>query len=281
MHLKMKNVISISRRTDIPRWHTTWLLKALKEKQATYLHPTRRISSISLRPEEVHTLVLWSKDYRNFLEESELLKYLSVYNIYLHFTITGMGQSFWEPRTIDPAEALTQMGQLVKIFGAEKINWRFDPILFWKENGSLKSNAVGFEQLAYFIRNLGIERCTFSFAQWYGKCIRRVTKHGIAYVDPPLETKEDTLALIAQTALSSQLQLFCCAQNKWVGRFSIKQGKCINGELLASLAGGEPAPLEKDTSQRSQCGCTQSIDIGSYSQSCYHNCLYCYANPKV
>lgn len=277
----MKNVISISRRTDIPKWHAAWLLKVLKEKQATYLTPGRRISAVSLHPEETHTLVFWSKDYRHFLEDRELQKFLRAYNLYLHFTVTGLGGSFWEPRNIPADEALVQMGKLARLLGAERLNWRFDPILSWKDNGTLKSNAVRFEQLAYFIRNLGIEKCTFSFAKWYGKCLRRVTKYGIAYVDPPPEIKEDILALVAQAALSCDLQLSCCAQDEWVGRFGVGQGKCVDGELLTSLANGEPASLKKDISQRSQCGCTESIDIGSYSQSCYHGCIYCYANPVL
>ncbi|MCK4557835.1 MAG: DUF1848 family protein [Candidatus Aminicenantes bacterium] len=33
--------------------------------------------------------------------------------------------------------------------------------------------------------------------------------------------------------------------------------------------------------QRAECRCTESIDIGSYTQSCPHSCLYCYANPRV
>jgi hypothetical protein len=40
--------------------------------------------------------------------------------------------------------------------------------------------------------------------------------------------------------------------------------------------------LRKDTGQRVKagCGCKVSADIGSYRQQpCYHNCLFCYANP--
>ncbi len=277
----MKNVISISRRTDIPKWHTSWLINALRENKATYIHPARGISSVSLQPEEVHSLVLWSKDYDNLLAEKELLKYLNAYNIYLHFTITGLGTTFWEPRTIHSSHALKQMAKLIEIFGTERVNWRFDPIVFWQENGSLKSNAETFKQLCRCIGELGVKTCTFSFAQWYSKCMRRAAKHSINYVDPPVIVKKQMLAVIAEIASSNGIKLSCCAQKEWVGELGIKKARCIDGEFLTILAGGRAASIEKDRSQRSQCGCTRSIDIGSYSQRCLHGCIYCYANPII
>ncbi|MEE9497365.1 MAG: DUF1848 family protein [Desulfobacterales bacterium] len=31
---------------------------------------------------------------------------------------------------------------------------------------------------------------------------------------------------------------------------------------------------------KKRCGCKISVDIGSYHHHpCYHNCLFCYANP--
>ena len=53
-------------------------------------------------------------------------------------------------------------------------------------------------------------------------------------------------------------------------------------DLGFRLARSRNISLRKDTGQRVKagCGCTVSVDIGSYRQQpCYHNCLFCYANP--
>lgn len=276
-----KPVISISRRTDIPRWHSSWLLQALQEKRASYVSPAKTIASVSLDPKETHSLVFWSKDYRSLLESGELRQLLKAYSVYFHFTVTGLGGSFWEPKSIPPAEALVQLGKLVRLFGPERMNWRFDPIVFWREE-ALRSNAERFESLASFVASVGIRRCTFSFAEWYGKCVRRATKIGLAYFDPPIAEKLEWLERIARAADSAGIELYSCAQSNWVGRFGIGRGSCVDARLLSSLRkDSEPASPKKDSSQRSQCGCTESIDIGSYSQGCHHGCIYCYANPIV
>ncbi|TEU04292.1 MAG: DUF1848 family protein [Candidatus Aminicenantes bacterium] len=37
---------------------------------------------------------------------------------------------------------------------------------------------------------------------------------------------------------------------------------------------------EKDR-QRAECRCTESVDIGSYTQSCPRSCLYCSTSLRV
>ena len=54
---------------------------------------------------------------------------------------------------------------------------------------------------------------------------------------------------------------------------------CIDGATLSELHPlQEPCSKAKDRSQRENCHCTKSTDIGQWF-ACYHNCLYCYGNP--
>ncbi len=62
----------------------------------------------------------------------------------------------------------------------------------------------------------------------------------------------------------------------------IQKGGCIPADRLMALFGGRVS-LKRDSGQRiaAGCGCHVSRDIGSYEHHpCYHNCLFCYANPR-
>jgi hypothetical protein len=139
-----------------------------------------------------------------------------------------------------------------------------------------------FETLAKVIAPLGIKDVRFSFTQWYGKALRRARKHNFIYTDPSPEKKREAARCLVQVAKDYGLRLYACSQDFLSDVPGINPSACIDGHLLQRLhPAGETASLEKDRSQRPECRCTASVDIGSYSQSCPHSCLYCYANPRM
>ncbi len=278
-----KSVISASRRTDIPRWYSDWLLEILRCGEARYARPGNKSRvSVSLRPENVHSIVLWSKDYSNLLRNKDLITALQPYNLYFLFTITGLGGSQIEPRAPHPPQAVQQMRRLASIFGAERLTWRFDPIIYWLEDGKLCSNLNLFPQLAERIARIGVKTCIFSFATWYHKCWQRVRKSEVRFIDPDDGQKLESLHSLAEMASSGSISLLSCAQEQWLKVPGVEKSRCIDGALLTKLHPQHtPAPDGKDRSQRKECGCTPSIDIGSYTQVCWSSCRYCYANPST
>ncbi|MCP2604906.1 DUF1848 domain-containing protein [Candidatus Aminicenantes bacterium AH-873-B07] len=83
-------------------------------------------------------------------------------------------------------------------------------------------------------------------------------------------------------AKAYNLNLYACSQSFLINLNEIKPSSCINGNLLIKLHPKNfQTSTRKDKSQREECNCTESIDIGSYTQACPHSCLYCYANPKI
>lgn len=274
------NVISCSRRTDIPRWHLEWLERCLAQGFAEFIAPRGGRRKVSLLEVDVHSLVLWSKDYSLLLADAGLKKRLQRLNPYFHFTITGLGGSLWEKEIPSRDSCLDQLRQLSASFGPERVNWRFDPIIHWQDGEIIHSNLILFDEMAAAVAEAGVRRCTFSFACWYRKSRTRTGRAGIKILDPGEPEKLSACAELAEMAAAKEIDLFVCAQPAWAGLSGIESSRCIDAELMMQLRhGGEEPDRTKDVSQRRDCLCSRSIDIGSYSQRCGgSHCLYCYAN---
>jgi hypothetical protein len=163
-----------------------------------------------------------------------------------------------------------------------RISVRFDPVIFWKDGEAVRSNLPFFPEIAAAAAELGIRDIRTSFAQWYGKAKRRAAARRYPFVDPSDEEKRAQAVTLAGIAAARGLALFACCQPALAGIPGITPSACIDGRLLESLHPGcEPASSRKDRSQRAGCLCTESKDIGSYTQACPHGCVYCYANPKI
>ena len=278
----MKKVISASRRTDLVAFFTGWLVSVLQKKRARVFGPSGKIYEVDLDPNNVHTLVLWSKNFSSLLENKEgLLDAVRKYaSIYLHFTITGEGGSRIEPGVPPPEFAISQLDPLIKLAGCpEKISVRFDPILFWDEDNVRKTNLYFFERLSGELSSRGLKKVQFSFAQWYRKAKIRAEKRRFVFHDPPLEEKLEHTRYLSEIAAQKNIQLYVCSQDIFSRTPGVKPSACIDGHLLEKLhPAKEPVSTKKDKSQRKECRCTESVDIGSYKQNCPHACVYCYAS---
>jgi hypothetical protein len=114
---------------------------------------------------------------------------------------------------------------------------------------------------------------------------RLATLSGFSFFDPPLKIKRQIILKIEKILACGNINLMLCCEKEVLDALpentSVTQSACIPSDLLVELFGGN-LDLKKDAGQRIQkgCGCKKSVDIGSYDQHpCYHNCLFCYANP--
>ena len=241
--------------------------------------------TVDLDPASVHTVVLWSKDFSNLLRNGHGLRdLLSVYDqLYLHFTVTGMGGTAVEPGVPAWSEALRQLPGLTDLAGdPRRVSVRFDPILFWEDGGERGSNIGLFGDVAGAAAAAGVKDIRVSFAQWYGKAARRAGTRRFRFDDPPEAEQRERALELAATAAGMGLVLHACCQPQLAGLPGIRPSACIDGALLESLhPRREPVSRGKDRGQRASCLCTESKDIGSYAQACPHGCVYCYANPSI
>ncbi len=281
----MKTVISASRRTDLPAFFPEFVAAALTSERAAVAGPGGRVRDVDLSPGAVHSIVFWSKDFSRLIGNAAGLRdAVRKYDqIYLLFTVTGLGGTRIERGAPRPDEALAQLPALVELAGdPRRVSLRFDPVVFWREGGGVRTNLGFFERAAAAAARARLTDVRFSLTQWYGKAARRAKAHGFDYIDPPEEEKLEAARRLAAVAAGHGLKLHACAQDFLARVPGVEPSSCIDGRLLQALhPRHEAASAAKDKGQRPECGCTASIDIGSYAQSCAHGCLYCYANPKI
>jgi hypothetical protein len=281
-------VISASRRTDIPAFYMPWFMDQIDQGYFEVVNPyNHQTAIVPATPADVHTIVFWSKSFGPFIERGfgEQLQALG-YHLFFNFTINSVSHIL-EPNLPPLPDRLSQLGDLCQRFGARSINWRFDPICFYSTPGEPSGNNLEhFTQIAAQAAHYGVQRCITSFRDDYRKIQRRTDQiSGFRFEDPPLQNKVDLLVEMEQRLSALQIALMACCEKEVLTHLPatsrITRSRCIPNDLLMQLFGGDVS-LQKDAGQRRQagCGCLVSKDIGSYNlHPCYHNCLFCYANP--
>ena len=258
-----KQVISASRRTELLAHYPDDLAARLRK----------------IGPRKVHTVAVWTKDPTNLLEHEALRAVLSeVGQVFLHWTITGLGGTFLEPNVPRPKEQLALLEDVVASLGdPRRLHWRFDPLVSARRNGAGVSNVdVGlFRSLAEPIARAGVSVVHTSFVTMYRKVIRRLAGEGVEFDEYAGRERGDHLAQLAEAAEEVGMQLVTCCEPGFPMR------RCIDGELLTELhPTREPCRTDRARGQRELCGCTASLDVGRYLP-CPNRCLYCYAHPAA
>jgi len=283
-------VISASRRTDIPAFYLDWFMAQVDRGYFEVINPyNRKVSTVTAAPEAVHTLVFWSKDFGDFLNRG-VGEQLQKKGFHLFFNFTINSDTPWlEPRVPTLPERLRQLEYLSSRFDSRAINWRFDPVCFYRvNNGRIKNNLHDFTRIADKAARCGISRCITSFMDDYSK-IRKRTKSiaGFSFTYPSPEKKVSILQEMEKELRLDKIRLYTCCEKELLDQLptstGIDKSACIPNDLLVELYGGNLS-LKKDRGQRVSkgCGCKVSIDIGSYHlHPCYHSCLFCYANPAM
>lgn len=264
-------IISASRRTDIPTYYSEWLFNRLQEEYVLVRNPmnTHQIGKISLSPDVVDGLVLWTKNPIPMLGR---LNELEKYNFYFQFTLNAYGKDV-EPNIPSKNDTiLPAFIQLSKAVGRDRVIWRYDPILL-NADYTMEYHCKYFKRLAAKLSEY-TEKCTVSFLDLYKNTARNVQPLQIQ-----IETHDQQLELLSTfSEIAHHYGIFIdtCAEAIELNGLQIPHACCIDKERLERL-GHCKLKVEKDKNQRPECGCVASIDIGAYN-TCKNGCLYCYAN---
>lgn len=267
-------IISASRRTDIPACYSDWFFNRLEAGSVCTRNPMnpRQVSRISLSPATVDGIVFWTKNPLPMLERLHLLQ---TYPFYFQFTLNAYGRDL-EPGIPSKNTVIIPTFQaLSNMIGPERIIWRYDPIILTSQY-TVEYHIHYFEQLARRLSGY-THKCVISFVDFYRHLHSVSQERSFRSMGTP-----EMLHLaghLSDIAQKYHLVLETCAEAVDLSSFGICHGCCIDGALFESIT-GEPLKFRKDSSQRKECGCMESIDIGMYN-SCTNGCRYCYANHSA
>jgi hypothetical protein len=290
MNAPLKFVLSASRRTDIPAFYMDWFMDRIANGAFEVKNPyNAQIRHVAATAATVHTIVFWSKNFGPFLDGrfGERLKKMG-FNLFFNFTLNSES-AILEPNVPPLSNRLNQLSELAATYPPESITWRFDPVCrYVTPMGSSMENFGDFDKITEHAGNLGITRCITSFMDLYSKVQKRAAKaQSLSFLPIPIEEQGRMLGAMETRLKAFGLQLFICCEKELLQSLppasTIKAAACIPNDLLMRLFGGTLS-LKKDAGQRvsAGCGCRVSVDIGAYDQHpCFHNCLYCYANPSA
>jgi hypothetical protein len=263
----MSEIVSASRRTDIPAFLSGWFAAALAAGRATWRAPyTGKPVSLSLSREDVAAFVFWTRNPVPFLPVLPLLEDAGYPSIF-HFTLTGMPRRV-EPRVPPAEEAVRAFRELSGRIGPERVLWRFDPIFPGEDPPALLAR---FDALSAALSGLS-RRCTLSVAHPYRKSVRATRE------EPGIwEPSEGVLAAVERIRRIGGERGFevvsCCSAG--LSDRGVSPAACVDGGLLRGLFPGAKIP-DGSAPTRPGCLCAPSRDIGEY-RTCRHGCRYCYA----
>lgn len=162
--------------------------------------------------------------------------------------------------------------RLSRKIGKDKVVWRYDPIIF-TEKYTPEYHIKAFEQIASALNGY-TEQCVISFVDHYGKNKKNMESLGIQELD--VDRLLHFAESLSKIATENGMEIGSCAEKIDLQSCGIKHNSCIDKNRIEKIIGCK-IKAGKDKNQRPECGCVESVEIGTYN-TCKNRCKYCYAN---
>lgn len=262
-------IISASRRTDIPSYYGKWFANRLKEGYVLIQNPynTLRLSKLLLSPDTTDCIVFWTKNPAPMIGELKRISDLG-YNYYFQYTLTPYGEA-WESNLPSIEKRLDTLYTLSDRVGKCRLVWRYDPVIL-DDTYSVQYHIEHFAFLCEKI-NTYVDECVISFVDSYFHI------HNIISAINSEQMKMIGKAF-SDIAGKYHLKLATCSEKIDLQELGITRASCIDKERIERIIGCSISS-KKDSGQRSECSCIESVDIGYYG-TCLNGCKYCYATKN-
>ncbi len=283
----MANLISVSRRTDVPRYYAPWFIERRRVGRAEYRNAFGISGSVSLRPDDVLGYVFWTRDPRPLGDEIRRILDEGT-PVAVQFTITPYGVEL-EPLRPSRAESIEAVHWLAQVLpGPPAIQWRYDPIVL----SDRYPVAFHVEQFAALAAELGsfVRVVNVSFVEPYRKAVERIADRSVHYRRPEAgrhrwtergspsvrfadASDQGLVEQLAELGRKHGLEVRACCDPSW----SLPAAACLGADLFAGYPTDLSAPIEAldRAPSRSFCRCRRAVDIGT-PNTCVAGCRYCY-----
>lgn len=259
-------IISASRRTDIPAFHSEWFIDRIRNGYVMVRNPVAEdvVYRVDLKPENVDCLSLISKNPKPI--EKYLDELRESYEILFQITVNPYGIDT-EPNVPDMDGVIDSFIRISDILGKGHVMWRYDPVIF-NDEYNIDFHRKSFDYISDRLKG-HTDRCIFSFLSIYDKIIH------VRGLRPVSDSEKDAfMKSVREISVRDNIEMSSCCFS--AEQYGIVRRGCTDGKLLNSLG----IPFDPRLSHyRDGCLCVRSIDIGAYD-TCMHCCTYCYANDS-
>ncbi len=263
-------IITASRRTDIPAFHSEWFMNRLRAGTVLVRNPVHRttVHRVDLGRSNVDCIVFMTKDPRPMVPHLREIGSMGHVCLF-HVTMTPYGRAL-EPGVPFKADVNDACIGISDRIGRDRMVWRYDPVVFGPGMG-IDYHRRKFSMMCREASEW-TDRCVVSFLDVYGKLNRLVEDGTLRRVT---RTEEDAFAeMVSEVAGDHGMTVTGCCTDRDMSDTGILRRGCLDRGTMRSL----DIPYEiGDGNLRDGCLCVRSIDIGQYD-TCMHDCVYCYAN---
>lgn len=264
-------ILSVSRRTDIPNYYSEWFYNRIKEGFLYVRNPmnVHQISEIKITPDVVDCIVFWTKNPLPMIKRIDEIK---DYNYYFQFTLTGYGNDVEANLPNKKTKMIPVFQELSEKIGKQKVIWRYDPI-FFSDRYTKEYHLKAFKSIAEALNGY-TEKCVISFVDIYPK--NKKNMEGLSSYELNDNELREFVKELSKMAADNNIKIGSCAEKINLDDCGIVHNCCIDRELIEKIIGCK-INVSKDKNQRIECGCVESVEIGTYN-TCKNGCAYCYAN---
>ena len=177
------------------------------------------------------------------------------FHTYFHYTITAYGKEI-EPGVPGIDESMATLAKLSEVVGANRIAWRYDPVLLTSEY-TVRRHLETFERMASFLSG-HIDRCIFSFVEMY----RKLQTNMPELIPLTEKDKEELAAGLGAIAAEYKIPIQTCGTNGDYTHYGISSSGCMTLNILGQANGVQFRNL-KHQGMRQGCHCIESRAAGN------------------